>query len=216
MGLKQDVRQQLDQHYSIVFKAKTYELQLFISCEGCELGLSLLHGAMLSRDAAAGKGAASAAAPVGKGTGPDAVAADDKQAMLARARALMAADFGITSTDEPSDIGPADSGAASRSSVSHPLATPKQPQDEMQAVLTRARALMAAADTNAAAPLKSADQSFAPKLGGPAVATVQAADGSPEAVSDAAGRKHTDEDDGDQALLARARALMAANAPQTL
>jgi hypothetical protein len=127
LALKQDVEVQLDEQYSVKF-TRSYELQLFFSCEGCLMGLSLLHGAMLHGTAEAGcldsmqqhgqavraaglQGSAAAggveagagtgtvaagtssSAEVAKAAAAAAAASEGTQDLLARARALMAADF---------------------------------------------------------------------------------------------------------------------------
>lgn len=151
LGLKHDIRQQLDQHYSIVFVAKTYELQLKFNCDGHQLGLSVLHGAQLSQQDAAAE--VRTATPSTLAVAP---AEDSTQAMLARARAVMAADFAAASSGAvPS--GPPVALTASTATAATNMAKSLQAADhhdkdsaehDMHALLARARALMAATDAD--------------------------------------------------------------------
>lgn len=117
-ALQEDICAQLDEHLSIRFLAGSHELQLNFMCDGCQAGLSQQHGAILPERAvnraqtgAAGsmsRGMAAAvqdeqqqqqeqqpATPASITTPAAAVAGlpggDEMQALLARARALMAA-----------------------------------------------------------------------------------------------------------------------------
>lgn len=150
LSLKQDVEQQLDQHYRVLFKANTFELQLFYECEGCSIRLSLVHGAMLSEGSAARADVPAAAVKASVKPLNTAAEGDDTQAMLAKARMLLATNFGIDITAEPIKRLVTDTTAANSSvaQATQPAASAKQADtdeqdDDAQALLARARALMA-------------------------------------------------------------------------
>lgn len=172
IALKQDIDVQLDENYSVKFKARSYELQLIFSCEGCQMGLSLLHGAMMpvvdgancspgvqqhrqvlddqcstAAGAAASEKAATAASKSGRSD--VAQAGVGTQDLLARARALMAADFSEM-IGSSSDAGSAQLSAGISSSSTctatgvAAAATVSDEADSTQQLLDRARALIAA------------------------------------------------------------------------
>jgi hypothetical protein len=196
--LTEDITAQLDEHFSIRFMAGSYELQLAYECEGCAVVLSQRHGAVLIERAAraqppqlhqqagqqhsqwqdpqvsqqgvehqqeqqatsqteqGGVAAALAGLPGG----------DDMQALLARARALMAA------TDDSAAAATGDSAVAAPGMEVHEACEPASPpgivyqhtglpsssspdghpppcdesadEDDLQAMMARARAAVAA------------------------------------------------------------------------
>lgn len=199
LALKQDVQQQLDQHYSIVFKASTYELQLLFECQGCKVGLSSLHGAMLSGGAQPTSKAAMLAPSSTSKPGPavqGSAQGADMREMLARARALMANDFGVTLQPTESSRDDSSPGAAEESKAAAP--------DDMQAMLARARALMAT-DFDSTPATQSGEATNSNDA--PADAAVASEAAPSPAVPDALGDRPEDDM---QAILACAKALMAA------
>lgn len=168
-ALTDDITARLDEHLSIRFLAGSLDLQLLFDCDGCQAVLSQQHGAVLPerakpqqaaptcRPGSSQAAAAQAQQQAGEGLcagGGGAAAAiaglpgdSDMQTLLARARALMAATY---SESQPSDAAAEEEVAAPASGVvlSQPSGGPDDVQDDVQSMLARARAAVAA--TNAA------------------------------------------------------------------
>jgi hypothetical protein len=179
LALKQDVEVQLDEHFSIKF-TRGYELQLFFTCEGCQMGVSLLHGAMLPGSAEAdcleavqqhslagkarslGSAAAgvlasganndaavavtSSGSEVARAAAAAAAATDGTKDLLARARALMAADFSdlvVSSSDAGAEEGSVDIPSSGTCTASGMPAAATAEDLSTQELLARARVLMA-------------------------------------------------------------------------
>lgn len=168
-ALTDDITARLDEHLSIRFLARSLDLQLLFDCDGCQAVLSQQHGAVLPERAkqqqaapSCPPGSSQAAAAqaqqqpgeglcAGGGGAAAAIAGlpDDShmQTLLARARALMAA---TESESQPSDAAAKQGVAAPATGValSQPAEGPDDVQDDVQSMLARARAAVAA--TNAA------------------------------------------------------------------
>jgi hypothetical protein len=160
-----DITARLDEHLSIRFLAGSFDLQLLFDCDGCQAVLSQQHGAVLPERAApqqaapsCSPGSSQAAAQAQQQAvcegGNDAAAAvaglpggDDMQNLLARARALMAA---TDAASPPQDAAAVEEVTAPAAGVvlSQPHGTSDDVQEDVQDMLARARAAVAA--TNAA------------------------------------------------------------------
>lgn len=181
-ALQEDICAQLDEHLSIRFLAGSHELQLYFTCDGCQAGLSQQHGAILPEQAVnrAQTGAA------GSMSGGMAAAVQGEQQQQQEQQPATPANFTTTAAAVAGLPG----------------------GDEMQALLARARALMAATDLS---------QPDLPDTGGSKGPT--SLSGSPAAVGlaevvdePAPGRTAVAGEDADDlhTMMARARAAVAA------
>jgi hypothetical protein len=184
LALKQDVEVQLDEHYSVRLTARSYELQLSFSCEGCQMCLSSLHGAILPGADAADSSSSMQHAQQGNSVHAQRNIVDEAAAGGLKSATAAAGSSG------GSDVARAAAAAAAAGVETHDL-------------LARARALMAADFSD----LVGSDDASSKQSGVvPSCSTCTAAGGVAAGAAAAA-----EEDDSTQQLLARARALMAAN-----
>ena len=200
-SLSEDIAAHLDEHLSIKFLAGSHDVQLCFSCEACEAVLSQQHGAVL----------------------PDRMRATAGQQLAPHAAAAPAGSQAVTSStqqqvqdqqqDQLQDASDA-SGAMAAAIASLPGS------DDMQALLSRARALMAATDLAAAAVEPKVEaQGPAATAAGDVCAAQPAGPGMQSSVLPASsvvagGSEGGERDERDelQAMMARARAAVAATA----
>lgn len=201
-ALTGDITAQLDEHLSIRFTAHNFELQLLFDCEGCQALLSQQHGTVLLERA------------------------QEQQAQQQTATPPAPTEFGSGSSNHKPEPGrqpqQADSQPSSTGSGSAATAIAGLPGgDDMQALLARARALMAATDVPVPEVDAAADQR--PDTEPAGSVSCRSLDGTQSAEGGAAGSSGggdvgcgvSDDDDaaGDlKAMMARARAAIAANA----
>lgn len=187
LALKQDVEVQLDEHFRVKF-TRRYELQLFFCCEGCQLGLSLLHGALLP-------GAAEASCTT---------AAQQQCGQVAK-KAGMQGNGAAGGPGAGAGTGAVAGGSSAGAEVARAAAAATAASEGTQDLLARARALMAADFSDLVAPSSSTGSGSEQAGGGVAGGSTCTASGVTAAAAEA------EDDSSTQQLLARARALMAAS-----
>lgn len=205
-ALTEDITAQLDEHLSIIFTARSFELQLLCECEGCQALLSQQHGTVLVERAQAQQAQQQTETPPLPTDHTSSCSKHEPEP-------------GHRSQQEESQISSSGTGSAATAVTGLPGG------DDMQVLLARARALMATTDLSMPEAAPAAD---VPPVAEPACSNYYKSCG-PHAVERPAGKEAAGSsggeaaggavsDDADdtagelKAMMERARAAIAATA----
>lgn len=206
-ALQEEISARLDEHLRIRFLAGSHELQLFYSCDGCQAVLSQQHGAVLP-DRAVAQEATMQQSGQQPGQPESHTSSIGSRQGVAPKPHSQQSQAQAREPEQPLDRAEEGSSAAAAAIAGLPDG------GEMQALLARARALMAATDLSQSevavdeAPVDAPGQAAAPVQKAVAMQGVP----SQPCLQDQEASAVAGDDDGDdlQAMMARARAAIAA------